>query len=54
MSFLYGHDVHLSGNGRDILPGNFANDMNSTIFKRILTQETWIDKRLFIENNKRM
>ena len=38
-SFLYDHGVddgvHLSDNGMDILAGNFVNNMNITIFKRI-------------------
>ena len=33
-SFLCGDGVHLSGNGIDILAGNFVNNANSTVFKR--------------------
>ena len=35
MSFSCENVVHLSDNGIDILPGNFVNNINSTIFKKI-------------------
>ena len=34
-SFLCDDGVHLSDNGMNILVGNFVNNINSTIFKRI-------------------
>ena len=34
-SFLCDDGVHLSDNGIDVLAGNFINNINSTIFKRI-------------------
>ena len=38
-SFLCGDGVHLSDNNMDILAGNFVNNINSTIFKRIFNSE---------------
>ena len=34
-SFLFDDGVHLSDNGMDISAGNFVNNINSTILKRI-------------------
>ena len=38
-SFLCDDGVHLSDNNMDILAGNFVNNINSTIFKRIFNSE---------------
>ena len=39
LSFLCDDGVHLTDKSMDILAGNFVNNINSTIFKRFLTQE---------------
>ena len=38
-SFLFDDGVHLSDNGMDISAGNFVNNINSTILKRIFNSE---------------
>ena len=49
-SFLCDDGVHLLDNDIDVLAGNFLNNINSAIVKRIFNSSIWIDRRLCIRN----